>query len=515
MKAILLQWNSKNAGLTVALRSILTFLSEYKIMISDLQLLQNDNFDDLQSAELDIFKNANRTTFEKYQSKWEGKDRERIETVYKQCLELQDRNAKPKLIQKRLHIKSVTDYQSIYNAVREYLKELPTDIPLHINVSPGTPQMHTVWLMLNASGYLPSTVRIWSSQFDKERKKYPLDEVKFKPKTYLNEIFETAYRKTYPIVINPNDTISGKRQEAEENLRLFASIPDVPILLISERGVGKTTYVEQFIKGEHYSNKPFQVLPCGIFSEDLMRSELFGYEKGAFTGANERKEGIFHQFKNGGLLFLDEIHDLSKPLQRQLMQVLQSKEFLPIGSTKKEQTNFRLITATNLDFEELSQQLSLDFLDRIAQYVVEIPPIRDCREDIFRYWETTWKNNSEGTILPKSKALEQFLNTYPFQGNFRDLQRLAHHLFAFSKTKTNEEAINLAIKSVEKWQSKSIKTVSNPYFQHGKSYNKIVNQFNQDLANWAVSAYGSRKVACEHLDMTEAWLSKAINGKSR
>ena len=147
------------------------------------------------------------------------------------------------------------------------------------------------------------------------------------------------------------------------------------------------------------------------------------------------KKVFFHQFKNGGLLFLDEIHDLSKPLQRQLMQVLQSKTFRPIGSSTIEQTNFRLVTATNLTFEELSQKLFPDFLDRIAQYIVAIPPIRESQEDIQRYWEMTWKQQSKESILPQSKDLDKFLKSHPFYGNFRDLQRLANYIYAFSKTK--------------------------------------------------------------------------------
>ena len=514
MHQVLLQWNSKNAGLIVALRSILTFRNQYNVKIDKLVLLQNANFDEVQLAELDILKNTNSVVFDKYRKKFDGLEKARIETVYGQCLEIKEQNIKFHVKQERLHIKSVTDYQSIYNAVREYLKLLSKDIQLHINVSPGTPQMHTVWLMLNASGYLPLSTRIWSSQFDRERKTYPLNEVKFKPKTYLNEIFETTYRKKHPVVINPNDTVSEKRKEAEEYLDLFASISDVPILLIGERGVGKTTYIEEFIRKKYYSKMPFQVLPCGVFSEELMRSELFGYEKGAFTGANEQKQGVFHQFKNGGLLFLDEIHDLSKPLQRQLMQVLQSKEYIPIGSTKTEQTNFRLITASNLSFRDLQKHLDADFLDRIAQYIVTIPAIRDSREDISRYWKKTWEQVSNETVAPVSKKISTYLNENPLYGNFRDLQRLANYLFAFSKVKPKEEAIALAIEMCEKFYQNQLIN-EDGYFELDKTYNEIILKFNQDLAKWAIDTYGGRQEASEKLSMSRGWLSNAENGKGR
>ena len=91
------------------------------------------------------------------------------------------------------------------------------------------------------------------------------------------------------------------------------------------------------------------------------------------------------------------------------------------------------IEKSNLSFEDLQQRLDADFLDRIAQYIVEIPAIRESREDVIRYWETTWESISNEAKTPKSKRLNQYLKTADFYGNFRDLQRLANYLFAFQK----------------------------------------------------------------------------------
>ena len=134
MKQQLLQWNSKNQGLIVAARLIFDLFQKHKIKISELLLLQNQTYNKLEAAELELFQNTNSSIFEKHRTKFEERDKERFEKLYKQCLALDEFGVKPKLIQKRLNITTVTDYQSIYNAVRKYLKTLSLDNQIHINV---------------------------------------------------------------------------------------------------------------------------------------------------------------------------------------------------------------------------------------------------------------------------------------------------------------------------------------------------------------------------------------------
>lgn len=419
---------------------------------------------------------------------------------------------KPTLKQKRLHIKNPTDYQAVYNEIRKFLKDLYGNISLHINTSPGTPQMHAVWLMLNSSGYLPPSTTLWSTQI-KENEKTTLDKITFKPFTYLHEIFDTSFNRENPneIPINPNNTLSLQRKIVEEKLNLFAAIQHVPILILGERGVGKTNYVRELIVKEYYPNKPFHVLSCGTFTDELMRSELFGYVKGAFTGAATDKKGILSHFKESGLLFLDEIQDLSKPLQRQLMQALQEKEYYPIGADKPEKTNFRLVTASNITLEALisENQLDLDFFDRIATYIVKVPPIRECKEDLQRFWEETWKRQTNESNYLWNEKLKDFLNTQELRGNFRDLQKIVLYIWAFYKDKRNtEKAIEEGIAEFLQWIPKKPQTLDNfNYFKEGKTYKEIVKKFNYDLMQWAVAKYGSRKKASEVLERAESTIS--------
>lgn len=514
MNNTLLLWNSKNHGLVVALQSVLALYVKQKIPAKKVILLQSDDFDELQLDELKIVKEKSRQTYSEILEKYEEeRSRKRLTAVWELTKELKG-EFEFKIQQKRLHISSVTDYQSIYNAVRTLLNALRSEQQLHVNVSPGTPQMHTVWLMLNTSGYLPANARIWSTQLDKKNNRHLLKEITFKPKAYLNEIFESSYVKSVDqIRINPNETQSEHRQIAEDKLQLFASIPDLPILILGERGVGKTTYVQQFIHQQFYSDYPFESIPCGIFSEQLIRSELFGYVKGAFSGADCDKEGVLHKFKENGLLFLDEIHDLSMKSQRELMQVLQDGQFRPIGG-ETASTNFRLLTASNLSFDELKKKLAPDFLDRIAHYIVEVPPIRDCREDIPLAFQRNWQSQFNDPNFPDVPELTQLFNEHSFYGNFRDLQKLAAYIYAYSKKHNTKMAIRLGIQEFKKWSTAPVST-ADTYFQPHQTYKQIVNTFNKEITKQAIVFYGNRKEAIKQLNMSDAWFSKAVNGKSR
>ncbi|MEO1383896.1 MAG: sigma 54-interacting transcriptional regulator, partial [Bacteroidota bacterium] len=431
---------------------------------------------------------------------------------------------KPLIIQKRIHIESVTDYQSIFDKLKDFIQEWEpssqkSDFQLHVNASPGTPQMHVVWLMLNASGYLPLSTQLWSTQYDKQQGKTKLSRIEFKPRTYLSEILQKNTRSAHGPNINPNDTQSKARKIAEEKLERYAPLVNVPLLILGERGVGKSTYVRKHLCERIFPDVPFAELACGTFREDLFRAELFGYEKGAFTGADVKKEGILHEFQEKGILFLDEVHDLSLTLQRDLIQVLQTGKYYPVGSTKPLKANFRLITASNLSLAELIQpdRLSRDFFDRIAHVCVEIPPLRECKEDIPRYWKAVWHHVSGlKTEHIWNEKLAQFLSSHELLGNFRDLQRLAASILSFHmqlRNKAPNQAISQGINEFEEfYKGLTMPSLSSSYFIPGKTYKEIITKFNKDLVHEAITYYGSINEASKAMDRSLAALYKDKKG---
>src|SRR5204862_3359844 len=122
-------------------------------------------------------------------------------------------------------------------------------------------------------------------------------------------------------------------------------------------------------------------VPCGQYSPETMRAELFGYVKGAFTGAERDHQGLL-KTANGDTLFLDEIGDISRDLQRLLIRALEEKRYFPLGDDKPRKSDFRLLSATNLPTEQLQDRLDPDFFDRIRLLTIRVPSVREMPEDV-------------------------------------------------------------------------------------------------------------------------------------
>ena len=511
-KQILLTWDAFNNGFVVTANTVF-LLEKESIQIDEIIYLQHQKLSECNLAEIDVFYKKTKLS-DAIKNCKEDKYRLRLHD----CYDISTKIKKiPKFRNKNININNVTDYQSIYDNIINFLKlefKDKSNFNLHINVSPGTPHMHVVWLMLNSAGFLPAGTSLWSSQWVKEKNKTVLNKVNFKPRTLLSEVLKSKYLKKYQPEINPNETVSSKRRAAEERIRLFAHIPNSPILLIGERGTGKSTYTRTLINRYQEEYIEYAELACGTFSEELMRSELFGHEAGAFTGAIKKKEGILAKFRKNGILFLDEIHDLSKPLQRQLMQVLQTGEYYPIGSDKSQKSAFKLVTASNLTYQELSNRLDADFLDRIARFVVEIPPLRECRNDIQNYWLKVWREVANFEDAPPviwNKKLKEFLFQDNLYGNFRDLQKIASYIIAFYfETKDKKISVDKALEEFSKWKADKPMQQQNSYFIKNKTHQEIIANFERDLTLWAIKEYGGKKEAALKLGRTEDMLNKYL-----
>jgi DNA-binding NtrC family response regulator len=158
---------------------------------------------------------------------------------------------------------------------------------------------------------------------------------------------------------------------------------DATVLVYGESGTGKELISRAIHANSHRNSSVFFAVDCGTLSDTLLESELFGYTKGAFTDAHHDKEGIF-KLANGGTVFLDEISNISLSVQSKLLRFLENREFLPIGSTKTQKVDVRLIFATNQNLEEMVQEGSFrqDFYYRIFVYPIIIPPLRERKKDI-------------------------------------------------------------------------------------------------------------------------------------
>src|SRR6266566_310776 len=198
------------------------------------------------------------------------------------------------------------------------------------------------------------------------------------------------------------------------------------VLITGESGTGKELVARAIHENSVRAQAPFITINCGAFPETLLESELFGYMKGAFTGANDNRRGLF-QAAHGGTLFMDEIGNMSLTMQVKLYRVLQEGKVRPIGSTEEADVDVRIIAATNKDFEkEIAEgRFREDLYYRLSVIPIQVPPLRERREDIpllARHFLETFRKTMEEPIVAISPEAMTRLESYEWPGNVRELE---------------------------------------------------------------------------------------------
>ena len=209
------------------------------------------------------------------------------------------------------------------------------------------------------------------------------------------------------------------------------------VLLIGESGTGKELIASAIHYNSPRKDMPFIKINCAAIPETLLESELFGYRKGAFTGATSDKKGKF-EIADGGTIFLDEIGEMSLPLQAKLLRVLQEKEVEPIGG-KPKKVDIRIIAATNAELEELIQQkrFRLDLYYRLNVIRLDIPPLRERKEDILlltKYFIEKYSKENDKDIHSITPEAIKLLESYDWPGNVRELENLIERAVVLNQT---------------------------------------------------------------------------------
>lgn len=212
-------------------------------------------------------------------------------------------------------------------------------------------------------------------------------------------------------------------QEAKEMAKKVAS-SDISVLLQGETGTGKELFAQAIHQASPRKNGPFVALNCSAFPKDLLESELFGYKKGAFTGANHSKKGLLEEADTGSL-FLDEIGEMDISLQAKLLRFLEDKTFTKLGDTKQQSVDIRIIAATNKKLKEKADQGDFrdDLYYRLAGFTIEVPPLRERMEDIPILANFFLKRVNNRVQFIDEQALS-LLTGYPWKGNIRELKNI-------------------------------------------------------------------------------------------
>jgi len=208
---------------------------------------------------------------------------------------------------------------------------------------------------------------------------------------------------------------------------------DAPILVQGETGTGKERIARALHGRSTRSARPLVSINCAALTESLAESELFGHERGAFTGAGKRHPGIFER-ASGGTLFLDEVGELPLPVQGKLLRVLQDGTFNRVGGDRELHTDVRVIAATNRDLEAHVQagHFRADLYYRLAVLVIAIPPLRDRREDVPELVEHLVQKMAPGRTIRVTDAAMEALTAYPWPGNVRELQNVLQRALVVS-----------------------------------------------------------------------------------
>ena len=239
---------------------------------------------------------------------------------------------------------------------------------------------------------------------------------------------EAGYLRRELRRLSGQDNIIGRSPKMRAIFDLISAVaPQASrILITGESGTGKELVARAVHENSARSKAPFVTVNCGAFPETLLESELFGYLKGAFTGANENRQGLF-QAANGGTLFLDEIGNMSPTMQVKLYRVLQEGKIRPLGSTEETDIDVRVIAATNRDLEKAiaAGEFREDLYYRLSVIPIQLPPLRERREDIPLLARTFFERfckSMEKTLEGIEPAAMVQMEAYDWPGNVRELE---------------------------------------------------------------------------------------------
>lgn len=274
-----------------------------------------------------------------------------------------------------------------------------------------------------------------------------------------------------------------------------------PCLILGETGTGKSHLAKYIHSISERRDKPFVAVNCACMNPNLIESELFGYKKGAFSGANTTgKKGIV-EIADGGILFLDEISEIPYDLQSKLLQFMQDQEFMPVGSEKKQKVNVKIIAATNRDLKQLVEAKSFreDLYYRLNIFEVTIPPLRDRPDDIRvlieHYLDEYNKLHFRNHTL--SEEAMQVLLHYKWPGNIRELS----HIIEKTVVLTNGKEIQNSDlpKIVFDYSGEVVPIVE----YKGKTLNEVMREVERKMVTDAYEAHGTSVKVAEVLGVSQ------------
>lgn len=281
------------------------------------------------------------------------------------------------------------------------------------------------------------------------------------------------------------------------------------VLIQGETGVGKDLIAKEICKRGNRVNKPFLTVNCGAIPENLLESELFGYTKGAFTGADSRGKSGYFQKADTGIIFLDEIGEISQQLQVKLLRVLQENEVVPIGSTNPISVDVQIIAATNKNLDKMVEEGTFreDLYYRINVFPLNIPPLRERPEDVslLAYHFIQKLNKKYHKKYHFSPDALSLLEVYSWPGNIRELENLIERLFI-----TTEEEV-ITSDAVSQFLRFDVTGKSKPMVTAILPLQKAQQHVEEQLITLAMRQYRTTSKAAKALGISQSAVSRKYN----
>lgn len=359
-----------------------------------------------------------------------------------------------------LDLESPIDYEEIYVKLKSALERVAGQIPEEtarktILLDPGTPQMQTTWFLLAKSGDFPARL-VQGVPPRYAGGTYKVREVDLESEALPNIVLrprEEPHKRYQPpkpaIEEEPEDRwvtetgikVIGSSETFVHTLELAERYAqyDINILLFGETGSGKGIISKYIHHMSSRNEKPMVEVNCSAISPTLVESELFGHKRGAFTGADYDRMGVFRA-ADKGIIFFDEIGDLPPEVQPKLLKAIEEKTLTPIGADDVIKVDVRIIAATNKDLEELIREgkFRRDLYERLNETNLRVPPLRERENDIMELSEAfleSWNRAYKENKKLASDAWEYLLR-YPWPGNIRELQNTFKNMCAKSRGDT-------------------------------------------------------------------------------
>lgn len=334
---------------------------------------------------------------------------------------------------------------AISKAINTLLLRKYKNDEIDVFISPGTPAMQVAWYLACMS--LGLNMRLFQTVAPGKSKSVDSGLKWVTPEQigYMSALMFREQHFSEPI--NPSDKALPEILMPIYQRASRIALTDVNVLITGDTGTGKELLARHIHEQSHRKGKKFIAVNCAAFAGDLLESRLFGYKKGAFTGALTETNGLFKE-ADGGTIFLDEIGDISSYMQQTLLRVLGENEIMKVGSTKVEKINVRVIAATNKDIYDMSvkDQYRADLYYRLCTTELRLPSIQEYslknKEMIFSYlWKKAQLNLRIKGTLKIPSGIKKTLMEYTYPGNIREMENLIYGLWAESEQVVSKQSL--------------------------------------------------------------------------